>query len=38
MRDVSGLRTTIQLLPTDVEAYVDEPAGGEIAPAPSARR
>jgi cation diffusion facilitator family transporter len=26
MRDVSGLRTTIQLLPTDVEAYVDEPA------------
>jgi cation diffusion facilitator family transporter len=26
MRDVSGLRTTIQLLPTDVEAYVDETA------------
>jgi len=25
MRDVSGLRTSIQLLPTDVEAYVDEP-------------
>ncbi len=25
MRDVAGLRTTIQLLPTDVEAYVDEP-------------
>jgi cation diffusion facilitator family transporter len=24
MRDVAGLRTTIQLLPTDVEAYVDE--------------
>ncbi len=23
MRDVAGLRTTIQLLPTDVEAYVD---------------
>ena len=26
MRDVAGLRTSIQLLPTDVEAYVDEPA------------
>jgi cation diffusion facilitator family transporter len=26
MHDVAGLRTTIQLLPTDVEAYVDEPA------------
>jgi cation diffusion facilitator family transporter len=26
MRDVSGLRTTIQLLPTDVEAYVDQTA------------
>ncbi len=26
MRDVAGLRTTIQLLPTDVEAYVDETA------------
>ena len=26
MRDIAGLRTTIQLLPTDVEAYVDEPA------------
>ena len=25
MRDVAGLRTSIQLLPTDVEAYVDEP-------------
>ncbi|HEX7687753.1 MAG TPA: cation diffusion facilitator family transporter [Burkholderiaceae bacterium] len=24
MRDVAGLRTTIQLLPTDVEAYVEE--------------
>jgi len=24
MRDVAGLRTSIQLLPTDVEAYVDE--------------
>jgi cation diffusion facilitator family transporter len=26
MRDVAGLRTSIQLLPTDVEAYFDEPA------------
>ncbi len=26
MRDVTGLRTSIQLLPNDVEAYVDEPA------------
>jgi len=26
MRDVAGLRTTIQLLPNDVEAYLDEPA------------
>jgi cation diffusion facilitator family transporter len=26
MRDVSGLRTSIQLLPNDVEAYLDEPA------------
>jgi cation diffusion facilitator family transporter len=26
MRDVSGLRTSIQLLPTDVETYLDEPA------------
>jgi hypothetical protein len=26
MRDVSGLRTTIELLPTDVEAYVDDTA------------
>ena len=25
MRDITGLRTSIQLLPTDVEAYVDEP-------------
>ena len=25
MRDVAGLRSSIQLLPTDVEAYVDEP-------------
>ena len=25
MRDVAGLRTTIQLLPNDVEAYLDEP-------------
>ena len=25
MRDVAGLRTSIQLLPTDVEAYLDEP-------------
>ena len=25
MRDVAGLRTSIQLLPTDVEAYVDAP-------------
>jgi len=33
MRDVAGLRTSIQLLPTDVEAYVDEPAaGGRPAP------
>ena len=28
MRDVAGLRTSIQLLPTDVEAYVDEHATG----------
>jgi cation diffusion facilitator family transporter len=34
MRDVVGLRTSIQLLPTDVEAYVDEPAGGSR-PAPT---
>jgi len=26
MRDISGLRTSIQLLPNDVEAYLDEPA------------
>jgi len=33
MRDIAGLRTSIQLLPTDVEAYVDEPAaGGRPAP------
>jgi len=33
MRDVAGLRTTIQLLPTDVEAYVDEPvADGRPSP------
>jgi cation diffusion facilitator family transporter len=31
MRDVSGLRTTIQLLPTDVEAYLDEPGRGDAA-------
>jgi cation diffusion facilitator family transporter len=31
MRDVAGLRTTIQLLPTDVEAYVDGPAPGDHA-------
>jgi cation diffusion facilitator family transporter len=31
MRDVAGLRTSIQLLPNDVEAYVDEPG-------PDARR
>jgi cation diffusion facilitator family transporter len=35
MRDVAGLRTSIQLLPTDVEAYVDEP-GAE--PAASSQR
>ena len=34
MRDVAGLRTTIQLLPNDVEAYLDEPAV-ERAPASS---
>ena len=34
MRDVAGLRTSIQLLPTDVEAYVDEPAAQAQAPAP----
>ena len=28
MRDVAGLRSSIQLLPTDVEAYVDEVAEG----------
>ena len=28
MRDITGLRTSIQLLPTDVEAYVDEPVAG----------
>jgi cation diffusion facilitator family transporter len=33
MRDVAGLRTTIQLLPTDVEAYVDEFV--DAAPAPA---
>ncbi|HEY9024568.1 MAG TPA: cation diffusion facilitator family transporter [Burkholderiaceae bacterium] len=33
MRDVAGLRTSIQLLPTDVEAYVDEPVAGTPAPA-----
>jgi len=32
MRDVAGLRTSIQLLPTDVEAYVDEPAAQAPAP------
>jgi cation diffusion facilitator family transporter len=31
MRDVAGLRTSIQLLPTDVEAYVDEPAADGVA-------
>ena len=31
MRDVVGLRTSIQLLPTDVEAYVDEPAAERAA-------
>lgn len=37
MRDVAGLRTTIQLLPTDVEAYLDEPACDDAsAPAASA--
>jgi cation diffusion facilitator family transporter len=38
MRDVVGLRTTIQLLPTDVEAYVDEivPEAGDVA-APAGR-
>ena len=34
MRDVAGLRSSIQLLPTDVEAYVDEPAAQAPAPAP----
>ena len=33
MRDVSGLRTSIQLLPTDVEAYVDEPVADAAASA-----
>jgi len=33
MRDVAGLRTSIQLLPTDVEAYVDEPVADTPAPA-----
>ena len=28
MRDVAGLRSSIQLLPTDVEAYVDDPVAG----------
>jgi cation diffusion facilitator family transporter len=32
MRDVAGLRTTIQLLPTDVEAYVDELADAGAGP------
>jgi len=32
MRDVAGLRTSIQLLPTDVEAYVDEPGAESAAP------
>jgi len=32
MRDVAGLRTSIQLLPTDVEAYVDEPVAEAPAP------
>jgi cation diffusion facilitator family transporter len=36
MRDVAGLRTTIQLLPTDVEAYVEEPAPSAAPPAPPA--
>ena len=36
MRDVAGLRTTIQLLPTDVEAYVDEPAPPPREPASAA--
>ena len=34
MRDVVGLRTSIQLLPTDVEAYVDE-ATADGRPAPT---
>ena len=37
MRDVAGLRTTIQLLPTDVEAYVDEAVEADPAPRKSDR-
>ena len=33
MRDITGLRTTIQLLPTDVEAYVEEPGAEPSEPA-----
>ena len=35
MRDVAGLRTTIQLLPTDVEAFVDQPPDTTAVPAPA---
>jgi len=37
MRDVAGLRTTIQLLPTDVEAFVDQPPDPLAAGTPPAR-